>query len=120
MRHQICNKLIIVSRKNLKPGAQNAQSIHSLSQFALDHPDVFKAWNNQTIVSLSAKDENQLGNLLSKIEEHGINVSAFYEPDINNELTSITIEGTEKASKLTSSFPLAFKEFNNQIKLQAA
>ena len=107
---QICNRLIIISRKDLSPGAQNAQSLHAISQFALDHPAVFKAWNNQYVVSLSVLDENHLGNLLAKIESHGIPASAFYEPDLNFELTAICLEATEKASKLVSSLPLAFKE----------
>ena len=115
MKHQVFNRIITISRKDLTPGAQNAQLLHSLAQFSLDFPEKFKSWNNGNIVSLSARDEQQLGNLLLKLEENDIAASAFYEPDIKNQLTSICIEGTEKASKLTSSFPLSFKEYNGLV-----
>ena len=50
---------------------------------------------------------------MAKLEDNGVNVSGFYEPDIQHQLTSICMEGTEKASKLTSSLPLAFKEYQH-------
>ena len=51
---------------------------------------------------------------MEKIEAHGIPVSAFYEPDQNLALTAICLEATERACKLTSSLPLAFKEHNKK------
>ena len=45
---------------------------------------------------------------------HDIPVSYFLEPDLGNEMTAIAFQGSEKASKLTSSIPLALKSYNKQ------
>ena len=59
-------------------------------------------------------EENQLKTLLEKICMHDIPVSYFLEPDLGNEMTAIAFQGSEKASKLTSSIPLALKSYNKQ------
>ena len=113
MKKQI-NKLIVVTRKDLNPGYQIAQAGHALAQFMLEHPEQANQWNNNYLICLSVEDENQLNNLSEKVQAHGIPMSYFLEPDIGNELTAIAFEGTEKASKLTSSIPLALKSYNKQ------
>ena len=80
----------------------------------LDHPEQANQWNNNYLICLSVEDENQLNNLLVKIQKEKIPVSYFLEPDIGNELTAIAFQGTEKASRLTSSIPLALKSYNKQ------
>jgi len=80
----------------------------------LEHPEQANQWNNNYLICLSVEDENQLNNLSEKVQAHGIPMSYFLEPDIGNELTAIAFEGTEKASKLTSSIPLALKSYNKQ------
>ena len=110
---QVSNKLIVVTRKDLKPGSQIAQAIHSISQFSLEHHQIFKQWGNNYIVCLSIENENKLINLIQKLQDNQIKFSVFTEPDLGGQVTSICIEGSEKASKLTSSFPLSLKEFNN-------
>ncbi len=75
----------------------------------LDYPEQANQWNNNYLICLSVENENQLKTLLEKIGMNNIPVSYFLEPDIGNELTAITFQGTEKASKLTSSIPLALK-----------
>jgi hypothetical protein len=105
--------MVVVTRKDLKPGAQLAQSLHALSQFSLENHQEFKQWNNNYIISLSIENEQKLGNLLFNLEKKGINVSCFHEPDLSNELTSICFLENETTRKLTSSLPLSFKEFKN-------
>ena len=104
----------MVTRKDLNPGYQIAQAGHAIAQFMLDHPEQANQWNNNYLICLSVEDENQLNNLLAKIQAQGIPVSYFLEPDIGHELTAIAFQGTEKASKLTSSIPLALKSYNKQ------
>ena len=75
----------------------------------LDHPDQAKQWNNNFLICLSVKNQEHLIKLFEKLRLHGIRASPFLEPDIGDELTAIAFEGTEKASKLTASIPLALK-----------
>ena len=79
----------------------------------LDHPDLAAQWNNNYLICLSVDNEEHLKKLMIKLNAHGVRTSHFLEPDVGFELTAIAFEGTEKASKLTSSLPLALKKFNN-------
>ena len=98
-----------MTRNDIKPGHQNAQSGHAISQFILDHYDHAKRWNNNYLISLSIKSEEKLYNLLEKIKHLDIPMSYFTEPDINDELTSICFIETDETKRLTSSLPLSFK-----------
>jgi len=55
-----------------------------------------------------------LENLIDKLKANNLNYVAFYEPDINNQLTAICIEPNELSHKLTSSIPLMLKELNQK------
>lgn len=48
--------------------------------------------------------------LLHCAKTQELDCAAFYEPDINNELTAIAIAPSKLAQKLTSGLPLALKE----------
>lgn len=110
--------MVIVTRKDLKPGAQLAQSLHAISQYSLEHENKFKQWNNNYIISLSIENEQKLDNLLLNLEKKGVQVSSFYEPDLNNELTSICFLENDITRRLTSSLPLSFKEFKTNNKYE--
>ena len=114
MKNYQINKLIVVTRKDLTPGYQIAQAGHALAQFMLDYPDQANQWNNNYLICLSVENENQLKTLLEKMRMHDIPVSYFLEPDLGNEMTAIAFQGSDKASKLTSSIPLALKSYNKQ------
>lgn len=109
--------MIVVTRRDLNPGYQIAQSGHAISQFILENPDLSKRWNNNFLISLSIDSKEKLQKLLYRIEELGIPVSYFIEPDIGNQLTSICFLETEETRKLTSSLPLSLKEYNKQFNL---
>lgn len=67
---------------------------------------------NPYLAVLSTQDENSLKQLIKKAEEKGIKVSIFREPDINNAITAIALEPSDATRRMTSSLPLALKEFN--------
>lgn len=67
------------------------------------------------MASLGAKNENHLKELIIKAEERGIKTSIFFEPDIGNEITSITLEPCESARKMTSSLPKLMKELGWEV-----
>lgn len=98
-----------MTRKDLSPGYQIAQSGHALAQFMLDHPEQASQWNNNYLICLAAENEEHLKKIMTKLYANGIVTSHFLEPDIGFELTAIAFEGTEKAGKITSSLPLALK-----------
>ena len=105
-------KLYTVTRGDLTPGYQIAQSGHAISQFFLEHPEKARQWNNSYLISLSIENEESLQKLLNKLLEKGISVSYFQEPDIDNQLTSISFESTDVSNRLVSSLPLSLKQFN--------
>lgn len=104
---QIEKRLIVVTRKDLTPGQQIAQSGHGISQFLLEYPHSAKEWNNQYLISLAINSEEKLIKILQKLQEKKVEVSYFTEPDLNDELTSICFIETDKTKSLTSSLQLS-------------
>ena len=98
-------------------GYQAVQASHSIAYFAIEHREEFERWHetSQYMVSLGAKDENHLKELIKKADKKGIKISIFIEPDIGNEITSITLEPREASRKLTSSLPKIMKELGFEI-----
>ena len=101
------SRLIVITRADLAPGYQIAQSGHAIAQFFLEYPEQAKQWNNNYLISLSVSNEQKLQQLLIKIGETGTDVSYFTEPDINDELTSICFIENEKTSRFISKLPLS-------------
>lgn len=64
---------------------------------------------SNTIVVLAAKNEQHLYEITQKLEKAGLKHSKFYEPDIDNKLTSVAIVPSPVAKKFCSSLPLAGK-----------
>ena len=109
---QITNKLITVTRQDISRGLQIAQSCHSVADFAYYFPVFFNDWrkNSNYKICLSTKDEKSLKKIYNKLVKKGAPVVAFYEPDLNNQLTAISFYGTEEYRKITCHLPLALKE----------
>lgn len=114
MKNNQTQKLYVVTRGDITPGYQMAQSGHSIAQYMLDHPEKARQWNNNFLISLSIDNENKLKTLLERLTDLNVSVSSFYEPDINNQLTSIAFESNEISNRLTASLPLALKNLNKQ------
>lgn len=58
---------------------------------------------------LSIKNEYELSKLIQKLEKFKIKFSVFREPDIDNQITSICVEPSDKTRRITSSLPKMFK-----------
>ena len=108
---QINPKLVIVTRRDLNPGYQAVQSIHSGIQFQHEHPEIAKHWHSTSdyLALLSTEDEQSLLSLLEKCRKNGLHCSVFTEPDIGNQVTSIAIEPSPITKRLTCNLPLALK-----------
>lgn len=108
------SKLFVITRKDLPPGYQLTQSTHAAIDFQHKYPGISKQWQNNSnyLVCLSANNESDLIKYISKAKERNIKFCAFYEPDINNQLTAVAFEPTSESKKLCSNLSLALKEYN--------
>ena len=110
----------------MSAGYQAVQSIHSAIDFIFKFPFLSYRWRNRSnyLACLSVKDESELISLIQKLEKDGIRHSIFREPDIENQITAIAVEPSEKSQKICSGLPLALKEYSsnginkNQFKKQ--
>ena len=104
--------MIIITRRDLSYGLQMSQMGHSIAQFILDHSEESKRWNNSYLISLSIGTEKKLQTLLTKLNDVGVSVSYFTEPDIGDELTSICFLENPETVRLTSHLPLSLINYN--------
>lgn len=105
-----------MTRKDLTPGYQAAQSTHAAINFIFEYPDRAGPWfkYSNTLVELEAKDERHLEQLIEKCHKRGLKHTVFIEPDIGNQITAICIEPSEQTQKVVANLPLLFKnKINN-------
>ena len=84
-------KLYIVLSSTLSSGLKIAQACHALRQFTGEYPHIDEFWfrESNNIVCLQTDD---LTTLAGQLEEQGLRISRFHEPDLANELTAIAVE----------------------------
>ncbi|WP_411823387.1 hypothetical protein [Leptospira sp. 'Mane'] len=108
-------KLIVITRRDLKPGDQGTQSIHVVSDYMLKYGRENSAleWKEKSnsVVWLSCKDEEELKKLSLAFNEITL-VKEFYEPDLGYDLTAICFIADYHIRKKVSSLPLALKQAN--------
>ena len=105
------DKLYVVTRQDLSPGAQAVQSMHAARQYGHDHPEIESEWFEKSnhLCMLSVSDETELRNLVEKAARKGVTFSTFSEPDMNNSLTAAAFEPGEKGRRLCSGLNLALQ-----------
>jgi len=88
------------------------QTGHSIAEFAHQFPNQFQDWKRDSnyLISLSVDNEEKLQRLFYKLQDNGADVVAFYEPDINDQLTAICYYGTPEMRKHTDKLDLALEE----------
>lgn len=62
------------------------QGGHALAAFALEHPDLFRMWNNGYLICLSVFNGLALRELRDQLLNKGIAFSWFIEPDLESPL----------------------------------
>lgn len=84
-------KLYIVLSAALTSGLKIAQAVHAMRQFTGEYPHIDAYWfrESNNIVCLEVDD---LPNLAELLEERGLRISRFHEPDRGGELTAIAVE----------------------------
>ncbi|KKM13151.1 hypothetical protein LCGC14_1719050 [marine sediment metagenome] len=88
------------------------QSAHAVADFIFKYPQVAKEWHETSnfLVILSVPTESALSKVSQKLTDANLLFSPFHEPDINNELTAIAIEPSDKAKKFCSRFKLVLRD----------
>lgn len=105
------DKLYIIVREDLSPGARLAQSVHAAFAYAREHQELTHLWmdNSNHICILEIENEEKLKELLQKAVNKNVKCSSFNESDMNDELTSIALEPSNKTRKLCYNLKLALK-----------
>jgi len=103
--------MIIITRTDLSYGYQSQQSCHSIADFAHEFPQQFKEWKttSNSIICLQVNNEKELNDLYLKLSKL-TSVTKFYEPDLNDELTSICLYADKDVRKKVSYLPLLGKK----------
>lgn len=101
------DRLYLVTRADMPPGDQATQAAHALSAFAVDHPELHRAWhsNGKNLILLAIPDEPALRALYATTD---VEKACFTEPDMNGELTAIALSGA--ARRAVSCLPLALRD----------
>jgi hypothetical protein len=75
--------------------------------FAHEFPQSFNEWKttSNSIICLSVNNETELDNIFNKLSKL-TSVTKFYEPDLNDELTSICLFANSDVRKKLSYLPL--------------
>lgn len=106
------DKLYVITRNDLNYGQQASQLCHALRQFNNDHPEIDRAWfeNSNYICLLAVESEDDLIKLISKLEQLNLKYSKFNEPDYNNALTAICVEPGKNSKRILKNIKLAFNK----------
>jgi hypothetical protein len=91
---------------------------HAAIQFVFEHPEIAKLWIKEPyLAQLSCADEDDLKNLIEKLQKNNIKYSIFREPDLDDQITAIAIEPSDQSRRLLSSYPLMLKEYKSIDKI---
>lgn len=104
------NRLYIIGRSDLKPGLRAAQLVHVGIDFAGYHGPALFDWevDGGVLVLLEVPGMAELEALQKRaFNTRGIWSCAFYETDLDNQLTGVALYG-DGASELVRDLPLAF------------
>jgi len=111
---------VTITRQDLEPGYQLVQTAHAVADFCYEHPHIARQWKQESnsIITLSTKNEASLTDLYQRLKQVTQHITAFHEPDIQDQMTAIAVYATpEIRKKYFSNLPLALKNFTNKITL---
>jgi hypothetical protein len=87
-------RMYVLVRKDLSQIYGPVQGCHAVAQYALDHPEQFKAWANRTILFLGIRNLIELRAWEVELRENYKVFSVFREVDLDNQETAIACYDT--------------------------
>ena len=98
------DKIFIIVDQSLSTGLKMAQACHALRLFQEEHTDIDRHWydTSNNIVVLEHDDPTGVA---KDLDDLGIKLVRFHEPDLNDLLTAICVE--PKAWRYLSNIRLA-------------
>jgi len=104
----MAEKLFVLVRADLTPGAQISQSIHAVHEFEYWHPAEFSKWRKEsnTLAILHVRDEEHLLFLRERAEGRDIPCSIFREPDMEAHATALVLAPCPSAKNLVQKLHL--------------
>ena len=87
-------RMYVLVRLDLAEKYQCVQGCHAVAQYALDHPEEFKAWGNRTILFLGVRNLIELRAWEVELRENYKVFSVFREVDLDNQETAIACYDT--------------------------
>lgn len=91
--------MYILVREDLSPGQQVVQACHAVAEAARFF--LSKEEEHPHFVICGVKNETALRKAYFKIQEQGIQLQAFIEPDIGNQMTAIATEPVSDSVRRT-------------------
>ena len=82
-------RMYVLVRSDLSETYRSVQGSHALSQYALEHPEMFKVWNNSTLVFLGVRNLLEIKMWEMSLIQKGKMISAYREPDQDGQITAI-------------------------------
>jgi len=98
------SKLYIILRATLSAGLKTAQTAHAAFAFQKEHPELQADWFESSN-NICVLEYDDLDDLAERLENHGLALARFREPDQDNALTAICVE--PRARKQVARLPLA-------------
>ena len=84
-------RLYVITRKDLSVGQKTAQTGHAIAQYILDHsPHKTGEWSNDYLICLE-DSKFSMKRWIDYMTKNKIKHSIFKEPDMNNEITAISL-----------------------------
>ena len=88
-------KMYVLVRGDLSETYRCVQGGHALASYStIGDPKLYKSWGNQTLVYLKVSNEHFLALWRDRLRSKSIPFGAFYEPDLNDQLTAIACIST--------------------------
>lgn len=100
-------KLYVLVRNDLSKSQQAVQGGHAVAEYMKEVWYGEEEWNNGTLIYLRGGDLDQLKASYDFL--HGkepVEIAAFHEPDLDNEMTAFAVLGTRRVDHLMGRFKL--------------
>jgi len=82
-------KMYVLVRQDLSETYRLVQGAHALAQYALEHGELFRVWNNGTVIFLAVRNLIEMREWEGRLIMEGKQFSAFYEPDLDGQVTAV-------------------------------